>query len=314
MGITPQHVMEHRVVYSDIDFNRHVNTMRYINMMFDMLPIEQLTAIRPVRLDIHFMHECRYGQTLTVGYEQQGRLVAVRGFERRGSRCPGGARVALRCCISWWRARQGADPNRLRFGPILRSALFLSGTGFADIGTKPLLLWKKIKVANKYQKSIDLLNDALGKEIATSLQYMYFHVHFEDAGYEYLSKKMRMISIAEMRHSEELSDRILFLQGDVNMNPSFPTRQITDPKEMFRFAMQLEQSTIDSYNDAARIAAEADDSVTHKMFQDLAVEEEEHLDYFRNELQNLLDYGDKEYLALQSFARSKAEAEGKVSE
>ena len=54
--------------------------------------------------------------------------------------------------------------------------------------------------------------------------------------------------------------------------------------------------------------------VTHKMFQDLAVEEEEHLDYFRNELQNLLDYGDKEYLALQSFARSKAEAEGKVSE
>lgn len=160
---------------------------------------------------------------------------------------------------------------------------------------------EKIKVANKYQKSIDLLNDALGKEIATSLQYMYFHVHFEDAGYEYLSKKMRMISIAEMRHSEELSDRILFLQGDVNMNPSFPTRQITDPKEMFRFAMQLEQSTIDSYNDAARIAAEADDSVTHKMFQDLAVEEEEHLDYFRNELQNLLDYGDKEYLRLAIF-------------
>ena len=101
---------------------------------------------------------------------------------------------------------------------------------------------------------------------------------------------------------------------DRNMNPSFTTRQISDPKEMFRFAIQLEQSTIDSYNDAARIAAEADDSVTHKMFQDLAVEEEEHLDYFRNELQNLLDYGDKEYLALQSFARSKAEAEGKVSE
>ncbi len=74
MGITPQHVMEHRVVYSDIDFNRHVNTMRYINMMFDMLPIEQLTAIRPVRLDIHFMHECRYGQTLTVGYEQRDGL------------------------------------------------------------------------------------------------------------------------------------------------------------------------------------------------------------------------------------------------
>jgi bacterioferritin len=48
---------------------------------------------------------------------------------------------------------------------------------------------EKIKVANKYQKSIDLLNDALGKEIATSLQYMYFHVHFEDAGYSICPKR-----------------------------------------------------------------------------------------------------------------------------
>lgn len=33
----------------------------------------------------------------------------------------------------------------------------------------------------------------------------------------------------------------------------------------------------------------------------------------RSKLQNLPDYGDKKYLALQSFARSKAGAEGKVS-
>ena len=56
------------------------------------------------------------------------------------------------------------------------------------------------KPQNKFQTSIDLLNDAIGKEIATSLQYMYFHVRFEDAGYEYLSRTMRQISIAEMRH------------------------------------------------------------------------------------------------------------------
>lgn len=41
---------------------------------------------------------------------------------------------------------------------------------------------------NKYQKSIDRLNQAIGKEIATTLQYLYFHVHFEDDGYEYFSK------------------------------------------------------------------------------------------------------------------------------
>ena len=49
----------------------------------------------------------------------------------------------------------------------------------------------KTQAKNKYQVSIDLLNDAVGKEIATSLQYMYFHTHFEDDRYQYLSKIMR---------------------------------------------------------------------------------------------------------------------------
>ena len=162
----------------------------------------------------------------------------------------------------------------------------------------------KTQAKNKYQVSIDLRNDAVGKEIATSLQYMYFHTHFEDDRYQYLSKIMREISIAEMRHIEEFSDRILFLQGDVDMNASFRTRQVTDVKEMLRMAMQLEQSTIDSYNEASRIASENKDAVTHKMFQDIIVEEEQHLDTFRTELQNLIDYGE-EYLALQSAAGSK---------
>ena len=162
----------------------------------------------------------------------------------------------------------------------------------------------KTQAKNKYQVSIDLLNDAVGKEIATSLQYMYFHTHFEDDRYQYLSKIMREISIAEMRHIEEFSDRILFLQGDVDMNASFRTRQVTDVKEMLRMAMQLEQSTIDSYNETSRIASENKDAVTHKMFQDIIVEEEQHLDTFRTELQNLIDYGE-EYLALQSAAGSK---------
>ena len=162
----------------------------------------------------------------------------------------------------------------------------------------------QVKTENKYRVSIDLLNDAVGKEIATSLQYMYFHTHFEDDRYRYLSRILREISIAEMRHIEEFSDRILFLQGDVDMNPSFRTRRITEPKEMLRLAMQLEQSTIDSYNEASRIASENKDAVTHKMFQDIIVEEEEHLDTFRTELQNVIDYGE-EYLALQSAAGSK---------
>lgn len=62
---------EHRIVYSDIDFNNHVNTMRYLELMVDMLPIETFAIERPVRIDLHFIKESVYGQTLRVGYAER---------------------------------------------------------------------------------------------------------------------------------------------------------------------------------------------------------------------------------------------------
>ena len=75
-------------------FNRHVNTMRYIEMMIDMLPVELLMQETPVRFDIHFLRECRYGQTLSVGYEQRGRTAL---FEIRSDE----GTPAVRASIEW---------------------------------------------------------------------------------------------------------------------------------------------------------------------------------------------------------------------
>ena len=66
-AIEAESTVEHRIVYSDIDFNRHVNTLRYIEMMVDTLPIELLAEPHAMRLDLHFVKESRYGQTLTIG-------------------------------------------------------------------------------------------------------------------------------------------------------------------------------------------------------------------------------------------------------
>lgn len=94
LGVEPQQSATHRVVYSDIDFNGHVNTMRYIVMMIDMLPIELLESNRPMRLDIHFMHECRLGQTLTIGYEQREQTSLFEITTDEGT-------VACRAAIEW---------------------------------------------------------------------------------------------------------------------------------------------------------------------------------------------------------------------
>ena len=166
--------------------------------------------------------------------------------------------------------------------------------------------------SSNYRQSIELMNRAVGLEIASSMQYMYFHVHCEDAGYHYLARMFRNISITEMRHIEQFADRILFLKGDVDMNPAFRTKQITDVKQMLEMSRQLERSTIDHYNAWAK-ASEGSDAASQTLFRTILQEEEHHFDTFDTEDQNLEDYG-KEYLALQSIARSRAENSHKVED
>ncbi len=60
----------HRVRYSDIDFNGHTNTTRYIAWMFDMLDIDKLKSRIIRRLDANFIRESRYGQTLALRLDE----------------------------------------------------------------------------------------------------------------------------------------------------------------------------------------------------------------------------------------------------
>lgn len=160
---------------------------------------------------------------------------------------------------------------------------------------------------SKFQVSIERLNNAVGLEISTLLQYFYFHTHCEDKGYKYLAKLFKQISISEMLHVEMLSERILYLEGEVNMNPSHATVGQTDVKKMLEMAIALEESTVDNYNKWAQECSEAMDSVSHKMFQNILAEEELHLDDFRRELDKINTYGDN-YLALQAIADGKSSA------
>ena len=56
----------HKVKYMDIDFNRHMNTLRYIDLLTDELPMELVAADRHIRVDIHFVKESVYGDVLNI--------------------------------------------------------------------------------------------------------------------------------------------------------------------------------------------------------------------------------------------------------
>lgn len=177
-----------------------------------------------------------------------------------------------------------------------------------------MLIMEKTKTAvinKRYLRSIELLNLAVANEIATSLQYTYFHVHCEDRGYRPFARYFKQTAIREMVHIERLSERILFLGGDVNMNSEFRTKQINTPVEMLRLAAQLETQTINNYNTWSKETGMLEDAATHTLFQDLVKEEEAHLDNFRTEAENMETYGDN-YLALQSIVNIKELAEETV--
>lgn len=72
--IEPQASVSRPVAYSDIDFNRHVNTLRYIDLIFDSLPIELIEKNNSMRLDINFIAEALYGEVLTIGWTSEGNV------------------------------------------------------------------------------------------------------------------------------------------------------------------------------------------------------------------------------------------------
>lgn len=159
------------------------------------------------------------------------------------------------------------------------------------------------------EKSIALLNKAIGEELYAIHQYMYFHFHCDDQGYDLLAGLFKKTAIEEMGHIEELAERVIFLQGDVEMKAAAEVLQIRDVKGMLEQAAKMESDSADSYNQWAIECSQNADSVSKSLFETLVLDEETHFDHYDVEINNMEKFGDN-YLALQSIERSKKVASG----
>jgi bacterioferritin len=155
-----------------------------------------------------------------------------------------------------------------------------------------------------HEKSIILLNKAIGDEMSAVHQYMYFHFHCDDQGYDLLANLFKRSAIDEMTHVEQLSERILFLKGEIELKASEEVKKAHDVKDMLEMACQMESGAVKDYNKWANECAQNSDSVTKKIFEDLVNDEEQHFDKYDTELDNIEKFGEK-YLVLQSIERSK---------
>ena len=160
-----------------------------------------------------------------------------------------------------------------------------------------------------HEKSIELLNKAVADELHAVHQYMYFHFHCDDQGYDLLALLFKKTAVQEMMHVERLAERILFLKGDVEMGVKAKIEKFHDVKEMLKMAAKMEEDSAHEYNIWANECSANADSVSKKLFEELVLEEETHFDQYDQELENMAKFGEN-YLALQSIERSKNRASG----
>ena len=129
------------------------------------------------------------------------------------------------------------------------------------------------------EKTIDILNLARSMELVAIAQYMQLHYYLNDKGYDMLAGGMKRIAIAEMRHAEQLAERIKQLKGVPCTYADGAPRLPESLNDCYDYAGQLETVTRNKYQDYVEQLA-AVDEVSKQLLSRIAVEEADHLDYF----------------------------------
>ncbi|MEQ1506235.1 MAG: bacterioferritin [Myxococcota bacterium] len=146
---------------------------------------------------------------------------------------------------------------------------------------------------------IAALNDILCAELTAINQYFLHAKLFGNWGYGKLASKVRSESIDEMKHADELIERILYLDGIPNVQKLGRIRIGENPTEVFESDLALEQDAIPRLNAAIALCVAEGDNGTRELLAEILVSEEEHLDWIETQLRLIRELGAPAYLAEQ---------------
>jgi bacterioferritin len=146
---------------------------------------------------------------------------------------------------------------------------------------------------------IDLLNEVLAGELVAINQYFLHAKMCKNWGYLRIAAKVRHESIDEMKHAEELADRILFLDGLPNFQRLDKLSIGQTVPEQFRSDLDLEYRAVKRLNDGIRLCRDQGDNASEDLLTRILVSEEEHVDWLETQLGLIDQLGEKTYLAEQ---------------
>jgi bacterioferritin len=146
---------------------------------------------------------------------------------------------------------------------------------------------------------IELLNEVLTAELTAINQYFIHAKMCDNWGFTRLAEYVRHESIDEMKHAEELIDRILFLEGVPNMQRLNPVRVGETVPEQFQVDLELEYVAIKRLNEGVAACVTAGDNASRALLERILVAEEEHTDWLEAQIELIRTLGEANYLAQQ---------------
>jgi len=141
------------------------------------------------------------------------------------------------------------------------------------------------------QKVLEYLNRSLRSELTSINQYWLHYRFLKNWGYLDLAKVWRAESIEEMEHADALVDRILFLEGFPNMQNLNALKIGQSIREIIDADLASEMEARALYLEAADYCASVSDRVTKNLFEKLAGDEEEHIDFLETQIELIKQIG-----------------------
>ena len=150
------------------------------------------------------------------------------------------------------------------------------------------------------KKVIEHLNAALKKELGAINQYFLHARMLEDWGVTKLGKHEYNESIEEMKHADDLINRILFLGGLPNLQEVAKLHIGENVKEILECDLKIEVEGVKAYKEAIAYSREVQDFVSEDLFKRILADEEGHVDYLETQLELIEQIGIERYIQLNS--------------
>jgi bacterioferritin len=149
-------------------------------------------------------------------------------------------------------------------------------------------------------KVVELLNEALKNELTAVNQYWLHYRLFDNWGVDRLAEFERHESIDEMKHADQLSERILFLDGLPNFQMLGRLRIGESVEEALKSDLALELEAVTQLKGAIAHCEKVHDYVSRDLFAGILENEEEHVDTLETQFELIERMGIQNYIQLQS--------------